>query len=126
MDDEHLLDMMESTGLDCFVTPKQIVAQGLSQHVRAMENATGSSVETLYRLMDGKVEALEFRAGEKSRCIGITLRDLKLRPEILIASILRGDQILVPDGDTRILAGDRVVVVTTRSGLVDLDGILEV
>ena len=125
VNDEHLLDMMEDTGLDCFVTPKHLVAQQLSQHVRAMENASGSSVETLYRLMDGQLEALEFRAGEKSRCIGITLRELRVKQGILIASILRDGQICVPDGDTKILAGDKVVVVTTRSGLMDLDGILE-
>lgn len=125
INDEHLLDMLEDTGLDAFVTPKQLVAQQLSQHVRAMENASGSSVETLYRLMDGQVEALEFRAGEKSRCIGITLRELRVKQGILIASILRDEQIRTPDGDTQILPGDKVVVVTTHSGLVDLDGILE-
>ncbi len=125
VNEEHLKDMLQETALDCFVTPKQLVAQELGQRVRALENASGSSVETLYRLMDGQVEALEFRAGDRSRCIDVPLKELRLRPGILIASVLRGTEHHVPNGDTRILSGDRVVVVTTTGGLTDLDGILE-
>ena len=117
--------MLEDSNLDCFVTPKQIVAQTLARHVRAMENASGSSVEALYRLMDGQVEALEFRVSERSRCVGVPLRELRLRRGILIASILRGDEFTIPDGSASILGGDRIVVVTTFSGLNDLDEILE-
>ena len=125
VNDEHLIDMLEDSNLDCFVTPKQIVAQTLARHVRAMENASGSSVEALYRLMDGQVEALEFRVSERSRCVGVPLRELRLRRGILIASILRGDEFTIPDGSASILGGDRIVVVTTFSGLNDLDEILE-
>ena len=73
----------------------------------------------------GQVEALEFRVGERSRCVGVPLRDLKTRQSVLIASILRGDDFTIPDGSASMLPGDRIVVVTTESGLNDLDAILE-
>ena len=84
----------------------------------------GSSVETLYRLVDRRVEALEFIVGESSRCAGKTLKELELKPGILIASVIREGKSAIPDGSTVISPGDRAIVVTTTSGLKDLDSIL--
>ena len=77
----HFSELMESTGLESVITPKDIVAQQLARYVRAMNNSRSGSMETLYRLADGMVEALEFRVGEGSACVGIPLRELKLKPK---------------------------------------------
>ncbi len=122
---EHFSDILESTGLDSVVTPKKIVAQQLARYVRAMNNSIGSSMETLYRLADGKVEALEFKVGEDAACVGIPLKDLKLKPDILISAIIRGSLSIIPDGDTKILPGDHAVIVTAAGRLKDIDGIVE-
>ena len=58
---EHFSEILENSGLESIVTPKAMVAQQLARYVRAMSNSMGSSMETLYRLADGMVEALEFR-----------------------------------------------------------------
>ena len=47
--------------LGSVIYPKQIVAESILRYVRAMENSKGSNVETLYKLADGKAEALEFK-----------------------------------------------------------------
>jgi trk system potassium uptake protein TrkA len=90
-----------------------------------MQNATGSNVETLYRLVDRRVEALEFNVSEASRCAGHTLRELQLKPDMLIAAVIRGGKSMIPDGHTQILPGDKAIVVTTNSGLNDFDSIIE-
>lgn len=122
--DNHFVDMLQGTGLDTFICPKLLAASELTRYVRAMKNAEQSSVETLYRLMDNQVEALEFRVGESGRCVGRCLRDLDLRGNVLLAAIIRNGEFLIPGGNTQLLPGDHAVVVTTRSDLQDLDSIL--
>ncbi len=105
--------------------PRDIAANLTVRFARAMQNSLGSNVETLYKLMGGRVEALEFRATKKFHGCGIKLLDLKIRPNLLIGAINRGGQIITPGGQDSIEPGDTVVVVTTTMGLKDLDDILE-
>ncbi len=122
---DYLDDILDNVGLSCIVSPKAIVAQQLARYVRAMSNSMGGSMETLYRLADGKVEALEFKVSEDSACVNVPLKDLKLRPNILISAIIRGSKSIIPDGNSRILPGDHAVIVTTAGRLHNMDAIVE-
>lgn len=125
LNDTHLSEMLSGMGLDCVVTPKELVAQILARYVRALSNAGADGVEALYRIAGNRAEALEFRVGERSGLAGRQLRDLKLRRGILIAALLRGDKCIIPNGSDFVYAGDRAVIVTTAQGLEKLDSILE-
>ena len=85
----------------------------------------GSSVETLYRLMDDGAEALEFKVKDDPRLVRIPLKNLQTKSQVLIAGIVRGRDTLVPAGDDIILPGDRVVVITAGRRLNDLSDILK-
>lgn len=122
---EYCAEILKNAGLESIVSPKEIVAQQLARYVRAMGNSMGGSMETLYRLADGKVEALEFKVSEDSACVNIPLKDLKLKPNILISAIIRGGKSIVPDGNTRILPGDHAVIVTAAGRIENMDAILE-
>ena len=124
INEEHFAEMLDKTSLDCLVCPKLLVAQQITRYVRAMENSEGSSVETLYRLVDKRVEALEFSVSPGARCTGKPLKKLSLKPGILIASVIREGKSMIPDGNTDIRAGDRAIVITTNTGLNSLDDIL--
>ena len=91
-----------------------------------MQNSESSSqIETLYKLVGGKAEALEFRVSETSKLCGVPLQELKLRENLLIGCIGRGGQIIIPSGQDTIEPGDTVVVVTSVTGLNELDDILD-
>ena len=122
---DYFAEILENAGLDSIVAPKELVAQQLARYVRGMSNSVGSSMETLYRLADGKVEALEFKVSPDSACVNIPLKDLKLRPNILISAVIRGSKSIIPDGNTRILPGDHAVIVTAAGRLQNLDAIVE-
>ncbi|MBR1456180.1 MAG: Trk system potassium transporter TrkA [Oscillospiraceae bacterium] len=122
---EHFSEILEDSGLDSIVTPKSIVAQQLARYVRAMSNSMDSSMETLYRLADGMVEALEFRVGEDSACVGVPLKELKLRPNVLICALIRGRESIIPDGGTVIRPGDHAILVSAAGRLEKLDDIVE-
>lgn len=122
--DDHFVPMLQRSGLDCFICPKTLAGSEIVRYARAIQNAEGSSVETLYRLNDDKVEALEFVVGASSRCVNRPLKDMKLRGDVLIAAVIHENECIIPNGDTVIYPGDRAVVVTTGAGLRDLDAIL--
>ena len=79
-----------------------------------MQNSYGSKVQTLHRLYDGQVEALEFIVNSDSKLLGIPLKDLSLRKNTLIAGIVRDRKIIIPSGDDYLVAGDKVVITSNR------------
>ncbi|MDO4811250.1 MAG: Trk system potassium transporter TrkA [Eubacteriales bacterium] len=121
----NYMDIVRSTNIDSLISPKDIVTNQITRYVRALANSEGSAVESLYQMLGGEVEAVEFHATSSAGAVLHTcLKDLKLKPHILIAAIARGDEIIMPGGMTRICEGDRVVVVSKSIGLQDLTDIL--
>ena len=117
-------EILEDSGIESVISPKQITANRIVQYVRAMQNSVGSNVETLYKIVDNQAEALEFRVRGNANFIGKPLRDLKLKPNVLIAVINRGHQIIIPNGNDVIEMDDSVIVVTTNRHFKDLNDIL--
>lgn len=107
------------------IYPKQITVEYIIRYVRAMQNSVGSNVETMYRLIGNKVEALEFNIKEASRVVGKPIMELKLKKDILIACINHKGKIIRPNGKTEIHVGDTVIIVTTQQGLRDINDIVE-
>lgn len=118
-------DVLASMDLGSVFYPRYIAADVITRYVRAMENSLGSNVETLYKLVGGKAEALEFRVTASSCLCGIPIQDLPLRKSLLIGCIHRRGRTITPKGSDALEAGDTVVVVTTVQGLNDLDDILD-
>lgn len=117
--------IIDSLDLGSVFHPRDIAADHILRYVRALQNSMGSNVETLYKLVGGKAEALEFRATAKSSVCSTPLMELKLQKGLLIGAINRGGKVLTPSGKDTIEPGDTVVVVTTVTGLNDLDDILD-
>lgn len=117
----HIIEAMD---LGSVFHPRNIAAEHIVRFVRALKNSMGSNVETMYKIVGSKAEALEFRATAKSAVCSKPLMELKLLPNLLIGAINRGGKILTPSGKDTIEPGDTVVVVTTVTGLNDLDDIL--
>ena len=117
--------IIDSMDLGSIVYPRNITAETIIKYVRAMHNSIGSNIETLYRLNDNRVEALEFLSREDCPLVGIPLQELKLKKNILVCSINHRGSISTPGGQSRIQVGDTVVVVTTEKGFNDIRDILE-
>lgn len=118
-------EVINSLDLDSIVYPKYVTAEYIVRYVRAMKNSIGSNVETLHRLADDKVEALEFCIRENAPVLNTTLEELQLKDNLLIGCIYRKGKILIPKGQDKIMRGDTVVVVTTNTGLNDISDILD-
>ena len=121
----NYVDLVRENGIDSIISPKDITAGQITRYVRALANSEGSAVESLYRMLDGNLEALEFTATAASRpALDTPLKDLRLKRGILVAALVRDGGIIIPGGMTEIREGDRVVIVSRSIGLNDLTDIL--
>ena len=119
-------DAINTLDLGSVIYPRYITSEAIVAYVRAKHNSMNSNVETLNYICNNRVEAVEFRVNEDSAVTGTMLKDLKpkMKKDILIASINRGGQVLIPSGVDTIEAGDTVMIVTTHSGFNDIRDIL--
>lgn len=110
---------------DCIIHPKSLTGEYIARYIRAMQNSLGSNVETLYRLSEDRVEALEFRVKRNSKAAGIPIQELNLKDNLQIICINRRGKIILPQGIDTIMPDDMVIVITKHKGLSDLDDILD-
>ena len=94
------------------------------RYVRGMQNTVGGKVNKLHRIVNDQAEALEFSVQSDFKALGMPLRSVKLGKNIIIATIIRNNEIIVPDGNSTIEEGDTVIVVTTREFTDDFNEIL--
>ncbi len=117
-------DILQSIGIETAVSSKTIAANQIIGYVRALENSGSSSVQTLYKLVNDRVEALEFRIEtENAFYVGSTLKELQLKDEVMIGCILRKGKIIYPCGDDTIENGDNVIVITSHHGFKNFEEI---
>ena len=119
-------EVIKTLDIDSVVYPKFTTASIILRHVRAKTSRGGENeVKKITRIINNKVEAVEFTVTENSELINKPLYELKLRPNILLGSITRGNEVIIPRGSDMLLPGDSVVVVTSTERLFSLDDILD-
>ncbi len=102
--------------LGSVICPKELCSNNIVRYVRAMQNQTGAAV-SVHAIADGQVEAVEFLVDSATKNCGVPLKQLKLRPNVLLASIAHGGKTEIPGGDSTFAEGDTVVVVTSGRGI---------
>ena len=113
-------DIINELDIGSVVYPKYLTANYILKYVRATQNAQGSNVETLYKILDKRAEALEFCIRENSPVVGVPLMELNLKDNLLLCCINHKGKIINPRGQHSIQVGDTVMVVTTNTGLRDI------
>jgi trk system potassium uptake protein TrkA len=125
VDRDEFRPIAEHLGLESIVSPRKAIADVLVRYARGLQNSLDSKVETLYKIMDDKAEALEFIVGSDCEIANIPLKELKLRKNMLVAGITRSRKIIIPTGDDVILPDDRVIILAAGIRINDLSDIAE-
>lgn len=122
---------MNYTGLsdvlkvDSIVAPKKIVASQIIRYVRAkMNKDNDSAVKTLYKIVDGEVEAIEFKVTEQFKYLHKTLNEMKIKEHVLVAAIIRDNEVIVPKGNTTMELNDYVIIVSRGEIMKSLNDML--
>ena len=120
---QNYAGIVRSLGLDSVISPKFVTASHILHVVRGMQNTHGNVMNSLHRIAGGGAEAMEFTVGPGTRHLGVPLKDLKLRPGVLLAVIVRGKDIIIPEGSSCLQEGDQVIIIARESGILDLNAI---
>ena len=96
------------------ISPRELVCSNIVRYVRAMENQTGAAV-SVHTIADGQAEAMEFLVDAHTRYCDKPLKEIKLKPNILVVSIAHGANTEIANGDSVYRKGDTVVVVDTNA-----------
>lgn len=93
------------------VCPKDLCTDHIVRYVRAMHTSKGAA-DSVHQLAEN-AEALEFTVEEDTKYIGKKFKDVKIKKNVLIATVTRGSTHIIADGDVAYEIGDTVIVVAT-------------
>ena len=121
------VDLFSGVGLDSIVSPKSSTATFILRYIRSISNVhNDAEIESLHRLLDGKVEALEFKIKEDiDGLTGIPLKELKIKRGFLIACLLHDDKVIIPTGDSIITPSDTIIIVAVKGQIHSIKEILK-
>ncbi len=116
-------DVIQKAGIDRVISPKYMAANHIVRYVRGMQKQKGSDIKTLYRIMGKSAEIIEFKATASTRHLGVPLSQLPLKRDILITTIVRNDDVIIPKGNDVINERDHIIIATTMKRIEDLNEI---
>lgn len=108
----------DSMNLGSLICPRELCSNNIVRYVRAMQNQTGAAV-SVHAIADGQAEAVEFLVDETTKNCGVPLKQMKLKPNVLLVSITHGVKTEIPNGDSAFHPGDSIVVVTSGRGVLN-------
>ena len=120
---QNYAGIVRSLGLDSVISPKFVTASNIVHVVRGLQNSQGSVMKSLHRIAGGGAEAMEFTVGAGTRNLEVPLKDLRLRSGVLLAVIVRKNDIIIPEGSSFLQTGDRVIIIAQGGGVLDLNDI---
>ena len=118
---DSLMEIASSLALGATVSPKDVVSQQIVRYVRSLKTHDESML-ACYTLLGGKVQATAFRVDDES--LTGSVRALKLKSELLIAAVVKGGAVIIPDGETKLEYGDVILAVSTDISLKKIEDIL--
>ena len=109
--------VIDSLSLGSVVSPREMVCSNIVRYVRAMQNQTGAAI-SVHTIADGQAEAMEFLVDEHTYNSGKPLKEIRLKPGVLVVSISHGATTEIANGDSTFQQGDLVVVVTNGKEII--------
>ncbi len=117
-------EILDEVGLNATISPKELIANQIVLYARSLKAKNENELVTLYKILDGAAEILEFNIGDNEHFVGKAIKDLKLKQDIYISSIIRKNQVVDPTGEEILQEKDTVIVSTTDKGLKKVNDIL--
>ena len=114
-------------GLGSIITPQDITLDTIARYIDGLKGVVGNNAKTMHRIFsgdDGNVEAIEFHVNKKAKCLGIPIKALSIKREVLICCIVRNSEIIIPSGETQMQTEDIVIIISKNNEIRELDDIL--
>lgn len=120
---DNYREIGKTVGINSIVNPKLVTAYKILRYVRTLRSKKKCSIENIYRICNDKAEAVEFVVGNDTTNINIKFKNVEFNQDILVATIVRNNKIIIPTGDDYLKANDRVIIITKNMKLLSIDDI---
>ncbi|MDR0890209.1 MAG: Trk system potassium transporter TrkA [Oscillospiraceae bacterium] len=121
---QNYLELAAELGIESIISPRYVACDHILRYVQALRNTTSSAMQKLYSLANGKAEAVEFTVPGNSKATGKPLEHLKFKPDLLIATLVHGKDVIIPTGKQVMRPGDQVLIFSKKVVLHEFDDIL--
>lgn len=108
-------DLIESMGIDMALNPLDIITSTILRYIQGSKKIVSSL------LIQGQAEIMEIVALNNMQLTNVALTDLNLPDGVIVAAIHRGNRVIIPDGSTVILEGDKVTIFCLLSDIAELE-----
>ncbi len=111
--------LLNKVNIDVTISPAVISVNNIVRFIRnqSIPNDGRDDIDCMYKIAGGLAEAVEFSAYDNFRGKDIAFKSeqFKMKKDMIVAAIIRGDTVFVPDGMSQIHTGDKVIVVTGKN-----------
>lgn len=104
-------EMLHNVTIDSTVSPYAVILTSVIKYIRSIKDCMNNSIQTLYRFANNKVEAIEFIIDQENDFCNVPLQNINIKQDILISFIIREKETIVPNEDSVLLKGDRVIII---------------
>lgn len=109
VNNESYSTLVGPMGIDAIVSPRATIVATIMQYVRR------GRIRALYNLREGFAEVIEAEVSESSKIVNMTIEELNLPHEVIVAALVRDEEVLIPDSDQIIKAGDFAIILASRA-----------
>jgi trk system potassium uptake protein len=114
------IPLVSRVGIDGVINPRHAAISRILHYIRK------GKVLSVAPLRDERAEVFEFIALETSEIADRPFKDIHFPSGTIVGAISRGEEIIIPDGNSVILPGDHVVIFTPRSAIGEVEKLLTV
>lgn len=118
-------EVAKNVGISTVISPKSITANKIVKYIRLLSDRRGCCIENICKIIDDDTEAIEIIAKEGTACLNTPIMDLNINKNVLIATIVRDNKIIIPTGKDCIQHNDNVIIITKQKNIMNLNNILQ-
>jgi trk system potassium uptake protein TrkA len=103
-------ELFAGLGVDASVSATKIINAVIQEQVKA-----GDMIIPLLTLKEGDVEIVEVELSRSSHIVKKKIKDLSMPPASIFIAVIRGEEIIIPHGETEFQPEDKVLALVKRT-----------
>lgn len=120
VNDPSLIGLIAPMGIDAYVNPRSTTVSSILRYVRH------GRIRSVYSIGDGEAEVIEAQVLGTSAIAGRTIRETDMPAGSIIGLIRKGERLVTPRGDTRIVEGDELTIFAMRGSVAEVERLFQV
>lgn len=112
-------------GLNNIFAPREVITNHIISYFRSIERGKEGSAISVHRLVSNQVEAVEYLVDDNFKYINTALKDINLQKDILIAGVVRENEFIRANGNTKLIKNDIVIILSLKRRITELEDIIK-